>query len=310
MTTITCFIALLLSGQVSDVPGRYATKDGNPLLEPAYIRVKDEAKIPAVEQGVLTDLLVREGMRVKKDEQVAQIDDREAKATVEVTRNAEKAAIRRYEQDIEERYAEAASKVAEADYRKDLDANRIKPGAVPESEMERKKLDWKRATLQIEKAQNDQLLAGYDAKTKRAERQAAEMALDWRTIRAPFDGDVVKTYVHQSEWVNPGDPILKLMRFDTLYVEGFVKAAEYDRWEVMGKPVTVEVTKARGKKASVAGKIVHVAQMLEHGGIYTVRAEVANELVNDSWLLQPGGVARMTIHLDGTAQAINNVSRN
>ena len=74
-------------------------------------------------------------------------------------------------------------------------------------------------------------------------------------------------------------------------------------WEVMGKPVTVEVTKSRGKKASVAGRIVHVAQMLEHGGIYTVRAEVANELVNDSWLLQPGGVARMTIHLEGTAQA-------
>ena len=156
--------------------------------------------------------------------------------------------------------------------------------------------------MQIEKAQNDQLLAGFDAKTKRAERKAAEMALNWRTIRAPFGGDVVKTYVQQSEWVNPGDPILKLMRFDTLYVEGFVKAAEYDRWEVMGKPVTVEVTKARGKKAAVAGRIVHVAQMLEHGGVYTVRAEVANELFNDSWLLQPGGVARMTIHIDQESQ--------
>ena len=174
MTTFTCFIALLLSGQVGVLPSRYSTKDGNPVLQPAYIRVKDEAKIPAVEQGVLTELLVREGSRVAKDEKVAQIDDREAKAAVEVTRNAEEAAIKRWEQDIEERYAKAASKVAEADYKKDLEANRIKPGAVPESELDRKRLDWNRATLQIEKAQNDQVLAKYDARTKRAERKAAE----------------------------------------------------------------------------------------------------------------------------------------
>ena len=303
MSTITCIVAALLVAQVNAPLKRYSTENGNPVLEIAYIRVKDEAKISAVELGTLTELMVREGSRVKKDDKLAQIDDREAKATVEVTVNAEQAARKRFEQDIEIRYAQAASAVAEAEYRKDLEANEIKKGAVPESELERKKLDWKRATLQIEKAENDRVLAGYEARTKRAERQAAEMALDWRTIRAPFDGDVVKTYVHQSEWVNPGDPILKLMRFDTLYVEGFVRAADYDRWEVMGKPVMVEVTKARGKTASVSGKIVHVAQMLDHGGVYTVRAEVANELFNDSWLLQPGGVARMTILLDGSQES-------
>ena len=302
MKAITCLVSLLLIGQVT-APSRYSTADGNPVLELAFIKVKDEARIPAVEPGMLIELNVREGSRVKKDDVLARIDDREAKARVTVTKYAELAARKLFEQDIEERYARAAADVAEAALKKDLMANEMSTGAVPEVEIDRKRLDWKRATLQIEKAQNDRIQASYDAKTKRAEREAAEMTLDMHTIRAPFDGDVVRTNVHQSEWVNPGDPILKLMRFDTLYVEGFVKASDYDRSEINGKPVTVEVTKARGKKATVSGRIIHVDQMLEHGGRYTVRAEVANELINDSWLLQPGGTARMTIHLDGTAQA-------
>ncbi len=306
MNALPCFVALLLFGQLSESPGevrssRFATIDGNPILQPAKIVVRDEVRIPAPEPGTLIELSVREGARVTKGDVLARIDDREAKATVTVTKYAEQAAIERAKQDIEERYAQAAAEVAEAEWKKDLEANRMQKGAVAGSEVERKKLDFKRATLQIEKAANDRIMATYDAKTKRAERRAAEMALDWRTIRAPFDGDVVKTFVHQSEWVNPGEPILRLMRFDKLYVEGFLRAKDFDRSEVLDKPVTVEVTKARGRTATVAGRIVYVDQTLQGtGGIYSVRAEVENEQENGSWLLQPGSNAKMTIHLDSS----------
>lgn len=298
MSAITYFVAFVLLGQVGTSAPNYATADGNPVLEPAYVKVQDEARIPATEAGMLIELGVREGDRVKKDEVLARIDDREAQARVKISRYAEKAAIELAIQDIEERYARAAAEVAEAEWKKDLESNRIKKGAVAESEIERKKLDFKRATLQIEKAANDRVMSGYEAKTKRAEREAAEMALAWRTIQAPFDGEVVKTFVHQSEWVNPGDAILKLMRFDKLYVEGIVRAQDYDRSELKGKPVTVEVTKARAQTTTVSGKIVYIDQMLQGGGRYVVRAEVTNELVNDNWVLQPGGVVRMTVHLD------------
>jgi len=301
MTNLTCFLAALLLGQVSAAPRNTAPVGGDLVLEKAYIKVRDEAKIPAMEAGVLTLLDVREGDRIKEGEVLAMIDDREAQAQVTVAKYKEAAAVKRAEQTIEIRYAKAAADVAEADWKRDVEANSINKGAVPESEMERKKLDQRRAELQIEKAMNDRVLSAYDAQTARAERKAAQMALDWRTIRAPFDGDVVQTYVHQSEWVQPGEPILRLMRFDRLYVEGLVNADEYDRSEMKGKRVTVEVTKARGAKVTVTGTIVHVDQMLQGKGRYSVRAEVENELVNDSWLLQPGGLVKMTIHLDGIA---------
>ncbi len=298
MTAMIYFALLLLFGPVAESTNRSATADGNPVVQPAIVRVQDEAKIPAMEAGVLTQFSVREGARVKKDEVLAVIDDREAKARLKISKYAEIAAWKLVKQDIEERYARAASELAEADLKKDLEANRQAKGAVAGSEIERKRLDYKRATLQIEKAGNDRVMAGYDAKTKTAEREAAEMALGWRTIRAPFDGDVVKTFVRQSEWVQPGEPILKLVRFDKLFVEGHLLAKDYDRSEILGKPVTVEVAKARGRKVTVSGKIVHVDQTLQGRGRYTVRAEVDNELVNDSWLLQPGGVVRMTIQLN------------
>ncbi len=297
MSAIPYFAFFLLFGPVAEPANRYTTADGNPVVQPAIVKVQDEAKIPAMEAGVITHFSVREGARVKKDDILAVVDDREAKARLKIAKYAELAAWKIVNQDIEERYARAAAELADADLKKDMEANRQVKGSVAGSEIERKRLDFKRAELQIEKAANDRIMAKYDAKTKTAEREAAAMALEWRTIRAPFDGDVVKTFVHQSEWVQPGEPILKLVRFDKLYVEGHLLAQNFDRSEILGKPVTIELVKAHDRKVTVSGRIVHVDQMLQGRGRYTVRAEVDNELVNDSWLLQPGGVVRMTIHL-------------
>ena len=297
MNAIFCVVALLLAGQIGTTDNRYSTPDGNPVLQ-ATIIVKDEARIPAVEAGVLTQLAVREGDQVKKGEIVARIDDRLPKARLKAARYGEDAAKTRAEQDIEGRYAVKAAAVAAKDVDNANLSNKIHKGTVVASDLERMKLDHERATLQIEKAATDKKLAILDARTKTAEREAVQMELNWLKIEAPFDGDVVMINTRQSEWVNPGDPILKLMRFDTLYVEGRVRSDQFDRSDVYGKPVTVEVTKARGRKATVEGRIVHADQMLQHTGVYTVRAEVPNQQVNGSWLLQPGGIAKMTIHVD------------
>ena len=109
---------------------------------------------------------------------------------------------------------------------------------------------------------------------------------------------MVTTFRHRSEWVNPGDPILKLVRFDKLHVEGFAKADEYNRGELLGKRVTVNIARARGRTISVEGSIVYVDQMVQSDGAYRVRAEVKNEREGDNWLIQPGLKARMTIHLN------------
>ena len=95
MNAIACLLAALLLGQVSASSGSATSAGSNLVLDKATIVVRDEAKIPAMEAGVLTKLSVREGDRVKADEDLALIDDRQAQAQVKVAEYAEAAAIKR-----------------------------------------------------------------------------------------------------------------------------------------------------------------------------------------------------------------------
>jgi multidrug resistance efflux pump len=270
----------------------------DPVLEPCWVKAKDEVEIPAQKEGVLTEMAVVEGSPVKAGSKIAVIDDREARAAVKVADFSLKAAEKRASDNIEARFAAKSADVAKVDWERDIEANRRAPGAVPDIEVQQKKLMYEKSTLQMEKAENDQVLAGLDAKVKGAELEAAKVALEKREIYAPFDGEVVKLHREKSEWVNPGDPILTLMRFDKLYVETFVSAKEFDRGELVGRPVTVVVQRARDKQITVEGKVVHVGQLIESGGNYAVRAEINNIKEENSWAVQPGlGRAKMTIHL-------------
>jgi multidrug resistance efflux pump len=301
MNVVHLLLAAGLLAQLGDVNPRYTQENGNPVMERCFIkpRGEDDVRIPAQQAGVLIQMPVTEGSQVSKGDLLALIDDREAKAALQVATYGYQSAEQKAKEDIEIRYAQAAAAVAKVDWEQDQKANLAQPGAVVDIEIRRKSLDFKRATLQIEKAQKDQILASLEAKTKAAERDATQLALESRTILAPFDGEVVTVYRHQSEWVNPGDPILILVQFDPLHVEGFVYATQFDRGELLGKPVRVVVTRARGREVTVTGKVVYVDQNVRGDSTYLVRAEVNNEREDDTWLIQPGLQARMTVLLNG-----------
>jgi multidrug resistance efflux pump len=256
MRLLVCTFALLtITGPVQ------ANGPADPVLTRCMVKVKDEVEIPAQKEGVLTELTVIEGSVVRKGDKIAVVDDREAKAAVEVATFAHEAAEARAADDIEGRFAAKSAEVAKKDWDRDLEANLRVPGSVPEIEVSQKKLMYEKSTLQMEKAAKDRHLSALDAKTKKAELGAAQVALEKRTIDAPFDGEVVKLHRDKSEWVNPGDPILTLVRFDKLYVEAFVSTKDFDRGELLGRPATVVVPRARGNQVTLTGTTVHVGQL-------------------------------------------------
>ena len=194
MLALKTLIMVSLLAQTGLDRQKYATGDGNPILQPCLIKLKNEneIRISAQEAGVLIEMPVKEGTQVETGNLLAKVDDRQAAAALKISQYALDSARKRADEDIEIRYAQAAERVAETDLEQDLKANFNKPGAIPDIEIRRKQLDLRRARLQIEKAQKDQVLAGLEAKTKEAERDAAEMALEWHVIDAPFDGEVVE----------------------------------------------------------------------------------------------------------------------
>ncbi len=276
---------------------RGGARADDPVLEPCEIKAREDIRIPAKEAGVLVKLPWKEGAVVKKGDLLAAINDLQSKAALEMAEIGLQAAKERAKSDIEIRYAQKASKVALADWEQDMAANRRTPGAVSEADLRRKKLDYERLELQIEKAQNDAVLAKYDVKSKEAEMKAAQLALERREIMAPFDGEIVALYRDESEWLSPGDPILRLVRFDTLYVEGFIDSTQYDPEQIDGRPVTIQVVRARGQDSTATGKIVYVSQLVQGDRRYLIRAEVPNRRQGKHWAIRPGLETSMTIHM-------------
>jgi membrane fusion protein, multidrug efflux system len=280
------------------------------VLPKCFVKHVDDIQLPAMEAGALVQLGVKEGSQVRKGDVIGKIYDSEAQMQRKAAESEYAAAVERWKNDVPIRYAEASAEVAKKDWEMMIESNKISPKAVPEIEVLKKELEWKVTKLQIEKAQDDQLLAKYDAYTKQAQRDAAKLALERRTIRALFDGEVVELYRHQGEWVNPGDPIMRLVSLDTMWVDGFVEQAKYDPHEIQDCNVTVEVEMAHGRKELVDGRITYVSSLLDGTGKrYQVRAEVANRQEFGRWLLRHGMKATMTIHLNNGEVGAVDVSR-
>lgn len=301
---------LALLAQVGDGSGYFASGEavfdakGDPIYRGAAIKAEEEAIISAEAEGTLIKLPVKEGDRVSAGTVLATIDDRQAQAAVDVAKISVEAAMERANDVIELDYATAAAEVAKTDLEMDREINQ-RGGAkvVPEMELIQKQLVVKRGMLQIEKAKKDRVIAMKEAAVKEGELKAAEIALARRTTTAPFEGEVQELFQKEGQWVNPGDPVLRLVKFDVLRVESFVDAKLYDPVELAGRPVTVKVRLARDREATLPGRITFVSQTVEPGiESYMVRAEVKNQRNGDYWLIRPGLHADMTIHVSQPAE--------
>jgi len=300
--------AVLLLAAVSCAPASWAAAANDPLIYDCLVQFEDHIKVPAPEAGVLVQLAVKEGSQVRQGEVLAKIYDDEVQTQKKAAEYALGAAYKAATDDIQFRYAEASAAVAKKKYESSVAANTRVPDSISQVDIDKDKLEWDAAVLSAEKAQHDQALAKFDYHQKKAERDAADLAIKRRTILAPFDGEVLTLYRHENEWVSPGDPIMQLVRLDAMRVEGALDQTAYDAHEMIGCDVTVEVELARGRKEQFPGRITFISSQVELDGTYLVRAEVANRQEHGRWLLSDQMKASMKIHL-GTGTGAATVSR-
>ncbi|QDT75827.1 efflux RND transporter periplasmic adaptor subunit [Lacipirellula limnantheis] len=277
--------------------------NGDPVFSSASITAEEDSIVAAEAEGTLLKIAVNEGDRVNDGTVLATIDDRQAKAAVDVAKLTLDAATERANDEVEEQYAILAAKVAKVDWEMDIETNKRVPNSVAPIQVLQKELVFDRSNLQIEKARKDQVIAKKEAAVKGAELEAADIGLARRTIKAPFDGEVQQLFQKEAQWVNPGDPILRLVKFDVLRVESYVNASQFDPVELAGKPVTIKVRLARDREVSLPGRITYVGQTVRAvKGDYLVRAEIQNQRSGDYWLIRPGLLAEMTIHVSQPAE--------
>ncbi|MCE9603448.1 MAG: HlyD family efflux transporter periplasmic adaptor subunit [Planctomycetia bacterium] len=274
-----------------------------PVLRHCVVKLIDQVTVSVQEPGIVTALEVREGMMVEAEAQVGRVSDSQSRMAKLVAEAEHKIAQDRAGNDIEIRYAESAAKVAEFEYRAGLQANQKAANSISQVKLQEMALSYEKAQRQIEQAQHNLQISKEEAEAKRVEVDAAEDSVRRRQITSPIGGEVVEVPVHVGEWVQPGDPIFRIIRLDQLAVEGFLRAADYTPGEIVGKPVVVELLLARGRPMQFTGKVTFVHPEIDGRGQFRVKAEVTNVAENGQYLLRPGHDVDMAIRTDAAAAA-------
>lgn len=288
--------ALLLTGPPTRPPGSSGS------LEPAVIAnclvtVSEERTVSAPEPGLLMALEVKHGSEVGREDFVAQIDDRQAQSELRLAQKELELAEEQASNDVNVRYSHKSALVTEAIYQMSLSTNRKVADTVAKAQLLQQKYEWERAVLAIEQARLELTFARIKSEAAAERVRAAQESVERRRLLSPLSGEVVELYRKDGEWVNPADPILKIVQLERLRVEGFVDPRRYAPAAIDKRPVTVEFELDNGRRRTFDGKIEYVSFQNEPAGI-RVWAEVINEREDGHWLLRPqmrDGI--MTIHL-------------
>lgn len=264
-------------------------------IQRCLVSLIDDIKVPAEAAGVLVSVEAREGLQVEAGTLLAKVDDNQVRFQKSVAEADLKVSKEKAENDVNERYATAAMKVAQKEYELNKRANETVMGTKSLVELQKLALTVEQARLQIEQSQHEMTIAKYETEGFAAKVDLANDEIRRRHIKAPVSGEIVEVLTHAGEWVEPGEQVLRIVRLDRLRIEGFLNAADFVPSEVSNRPVTVSVQLARGRTASFQGKIVFVNPLVDAGGVYRVWAEVVNRREGDQWLLRPGLLADMTI---------------
>ncbi len=269
-------------------------------VDNCMVKLIDNVRVPAEVEGILTELNASEGMSVRAGDTIAVIDDTRALLMLDLKQAEEREAELNALNDVNYRDAvntERSAK-AEAEAYKEL----RREGATPYWEMEKKILEAERATLRIEVAELQQKVAKVQYVAKRAERLLAENEVSRRQITAKFGGYIENRIAQLGEWVQPGSPVVQLVRLDKLRVEGDVDAFQYPGAVTRGTPVEILIFAHSDRHGADPANAIRldatvdfVSSEIDLNNRYRVFVDIDNRLHGDDWLIKPGMEADMTI---------------
>lgn len=210
----------------SSVPEVKLVSDSKIELLNALTRSREVIEISAEVSGPIKSLNVMEGSRITIGQEVAKIKDERAALAMEKAKLEWDVADKKQKSDIAERLTEKASLVAATEYDRAIRANKEIPNTYAESEVDRRKLVYEKAKLEIEQAAYERALIIGEAAVAKNGLDQAQLELRRHQITSPVNGMVVGLKRQLGEWVEPGAPILEVVDLDFFRVEGFVSVAQ------------------------------------------------------------------------------------
>jgi len=298
MCVTTLLIAnLMLAAQPA---GASAAEDKSVVRLPTcLVSLIDDVDLPAQEAGVLQELIAKPGLQAKAGDVLGKVDETETLVRQKAAKFKLDVAIEKATNTAQVELSKKVIEVYKAEYEESLAINERSAGAIPPAQLRKQRVYWEKGVADYIAAEMEFKIAGLERNVQEAEVEAVDNELKRRTLVAPFDGVVEEIFRQQSEWVQPGDPVLRFVRMNRLRVEGFV-SGEIAAGQVDGAAVEINVALPGGATEKLKGQISFVSTKVGANKEYRVWAEVDNLPGRDGypWLLRPGVTAEMIIHLN------------
>lgn len=261
-------------------------------VDSALLTLIEHADISAREAGPLIHREIGEGVTVDTDTVLGKIDDREAQVLVERARIEIKVAQMLVENDIKVRFARKSQEVAQAELKRSLESVEKFPKSVSQTELDRLRLMAEKAGLEIDQAIVDREQAILTRQLKQNDLDRASLLLERRLIKAPFPGMIVQWKRQRGEWVEPGTPVVRLIRLNRLRAEAFVSSKLIPQ-DAVGRTVTLLASSPGKSTSKFSGKLVFVDPEIDP---VNDQVRIFAEIENTDLLLRPGQSAVLLIH--------------
>lgn len=284
MTILAIHIAPAIHVALAGTAVAQQEQTGSPqvTVEGAILKTIDSTTISAQTAGIIQELKVKEGSRVKAGNELARVKDKPLRLKLAQLLSQVERAKKELANDIDTRLAEKAREVAETEYERALEANERVADTYPLNEIDRLRLVADKSRLEVERTLHEKDLAKFDVTTAISEyRQTYELFLQHQ-VKAPVDGVVVSVSRRAGEWVEPGTELLEIVRLDVLRVEGFVHAQDA-RAGLQGKSASVQVRAS--ETTTLQGEVVFVSPDVNP---VNSRVRVFIEIENKDGKLRPG----------------------
>jgi multidrug resistance efflux pump len=280
-------------------------------LPKCMVSLIKQLQLPAEQAGVIKKLeledgtVVQEGLSIKKGLLLGMLDDEDAKARQRAAEAEHRVSLaEKSKADASIKAAAATTDVARAELASSKAIRAQAQGGVSDQEVRRQELTVTRADSEHVVAQKEAETAGLTIEAKKAQLDVAGITVKHHRIESSLDGIIVQMFRRPGEWVNPGEPILRVLYMDKLRVEGFVDADQYTPDEIHGKAVEVVANLPRERVERFPAVITFVSPLVDASGEYRVWCEVENRQHNGHWILRPGMIAEMTIKLNSQAAKV------
>ncbi len=124
-----------------------------------------------------------------------------------------------------------------------------------------------------------------------ADVELTRLILERSSIRSPIDGMIISVSAKPGEWVEPGQPIVKIVRMDRLKIEGFVPAGIASQLRI-GDPASAIINQEWLQGKSFNGKVVFINP---EANPVNSNVQIWVEIDNRELKLIPGLEANLTV---------------